>query len=321
MIEHSVSRRGRAALGVAVAAGVLLPTAVTATPAAAADPVVTCTSVTPGLAAKLSKDLGVALRGRASSVAVSLYDRKTGTSCAYRAASKYDSASVVKVTVLGALLYDAQKQRRTLTATEKNLASAMITKSDNDSTTKLWRQLGVTKVKAFLTATKMTQTVPGSGGYWGLTQITARDQARLLSMLITANNGVLTEANRQYVLYLMRAVVPSQRWGVPAGAPSGIGVQVKNGWLPRATHAWRVHSIGAFIGGGRSYTLTVLSQDNATMNDGVNTIQSIARIVHRDLNPGVALSDTVQPPAAPQEAVPAVPEAPGKALVTAATRS
>ncbi|MFF8290503.1 serine hydrolase [Streptomyces sp. NPDC016309] len=300
----------------AVALGVLLPTAATATPAAAVTPAVACTSQKAGLAAKLVKDINAALAGRKSTTAILVNDRITRTSCVLRPDTQFDSASVVKTTVLATLLWDAQKTKRALTATEKSRATAMITKSDNDATTALWKQLGVTKVKGFLTAAGMTRTVPGSGGYWGLTQITARDQQKLLA-LITAKNTVLTDASRGYILQLMNAVIPSQRWGTPAGAPATAKVHVKNGWLPRATHGWRVHSIGAFTGTAHNYQLTVLTHDNAAMQDGINTIQAVARVVHADLNPTAARSDSFVPPAAPQEAVPAVPGRAAQDLVTA----
>ncbi|MFB6817034.1 serine hydrolase [Streptomyces sp. NPDC056347] len=317
-----ISRRARGALSVALAAGVLVPVALTAAPAAAATPTVSCTSGKAGLAAKLSKDITAALKGRKSTTAVALYDRTTKTNCTLRATTTYDSASVVKATVLATLLWDNKKHGRYLTQREINLATAMITKSDNDATTSLWKQLGVTKVKGFLKAAGMTHTVPGSGGYWGLTQITAQDELRLLHLL-TVKNSVLSDNSRTYELGLMKKVVASQRWGTPAGAPSGVTVQVKNGWLPRATHGWRVHSIGAFTGKGHDYAITVLTHDNKTMNDGINTVQAVARAVHKDLNPAVAASatTTVAPPAAPQEAVPAVPEAPAVRMLTATPRS
>ena len=56
----------------------------------------------------------------------------------------------------------------------------------------------------------------------------------------------------------------AQRRGVPAGAPTSVTVHVKNGWLPRATHGWRIHSIGAFTGPKGWYTIVVLTQDNPT---------------------------------------------------------
>lgn len=289
MTTPHISRRARGALCAALATGVLAPVALGAAPAAAATPTASCTSGRAGLAAKLSKDITAALKGRKSTTAVALQDRTTGTTCTLRSTSKYDSASVVKATVLATLLWDSAKHNRHLTQRETTLSTAMITKSDNNATTGLWKQLGAAKVAAFLKAAGMTHTTPGSGGYWGLTQITAQDEQRLLSLL-TAKNSVLSDNARAYELGLMRKVIPSQRWGTPAGAPATATVQLKNGWLQRATHGWRVHSIGAFTGNGHDYVLTVLTQDNKTMSDGVNTIQAVARAVHKDLNPRVIRS-------------------------------
>ena len=206
MKRHSIPRRRRGALCAAAALGVLVPITVSATQdsAGAATPAVACTSQKAGLAAKLVTDITAALKGRASTTAVLVNDRVTKTSCILRPDTQFDSASVVKVTVLATLLWDAQKTGRQLTATEKSRATAMITKSDNDATSALWKQLGTTKVKGFLTAVGMTKTVPGANGYWGLTQITARDQQKLLGML-TAKNNVLTDASRGYVLQLMNS--------------------------------------------------------------------------------------------------------------------
>ncbi|MGW3570662.1 serine hydrolase [Streptomyces sp. NPDC000941] len=277
------SRLVQGALSVALAAGLLVaPTAGggTATAAGAWRPV--CTSARPGLAIKLSTDIATALRGRPEAVAIALRDPATNTVCILRGNRAFDSASVVKVTVLATLLWDADQRHRQLTARESELATAMITKSDNAATSTLWRQLGADKVAAFLRAAGMSRTVPGTNNHWGLTQITARDQMRLLD-LVTNPNPVLSDSARAYILDLMGKVVPSQRWGTPAGAPDTVQSHVKNGWLSRATHGWRVHSIGVFTGNGPSYTITVLTQDNRTMAAGVATVEAVARAVHRDL--------------------------------------
>ncbi|MGA5192692.1 serine hydrolase [Streptomyces exfoliatus] len=305
-MTHHVSLRTRVLPAVA-AVGMLVPVVAGAAPASAATaPQVSCTSGKAGLAAKLQRDITAALATRTGTVAVGLRDRTTNTTCTLRATSSYDSASVVKVTVLATLLWDAKKTNRYLTSRETSLATAMITKSDNAATTALWNQLGVTKVKGFLAAAGMTRTVPGSGGYWGLTQINVTDEQRLLS-LITARNTVLSDNSRAYILKLMGNVVTSQKWGTPAGAPSSVSVHVKNGWLQRATRGWRVHSIGAFKGGGHDYTISVLTDGNSTMNYGVNTIQAVAKVIHRDLTPTVSAASRYTPTTTPKEAYVAVP--------------
>ncbi|WEO97282.1 serine hydrolase [Streptomyces sp. FXJ1.172] len=308
-MDSRTSRR-TGALRAALGAALLIPaaTAVTAaaTPAAAVTPAVSCTSAKAPLAAKLQKDITAALANRTSTVALGLYDRSTGTTCTLRATSAYDSASTVKVTVLATLLWDAKKHNRYLTDTEDSLATAMITASDNDATSKLWKQLGMTKIKGFLAAAGMTKTVPGTGGYWGLTQENVTDEQRLLGLL-TARNSVLSDNSRAYILKLMGQVIPAQRWGTPAGAPSTVAVHVKNGWLQRSTHGWRVHSLGTFNGAGHDYMISVLTQDNSTMDYGVTTIQNIAEAIHKDLVPTTSATAVYIPTSRPSEAFVAVP--------------
>ncbi|MGW3952724.1 serine hydrolase [Streptomyces sp. NPDC004752] len=286
-MNHRISRRA-AVLAAGVGAAALVPGLVVAAPAVAATapaataPAVSCTSAEADLAAKLKKDITAALAGRKGTVAVGLYDRTSRTTCTLRPTTAYDSASVVKVTVLATLLWDAKEHNRYLTDREATLAKAMITKSDNDATSKLWKQLGLTKIKGFLAAAKMTQTEPGTNGHWGLTQITVTDEQKLLK-LVTAKNTVLSDNSRAYLRKLMGQVVSSQRWGTPYGAPSDVSVHVKNGWLQRSTHGWRVHSVGTFDGRGHDYMITVLTHGNSTMNYGIGTIQGVAKAIHKDL--------------------------------------
>ncbi|MGW6095834.1 serine hydrolase [Streptomyces sp. NPDC055157] len=280
------SRRGVAAV---LATSSLLAVFTTTAPASASTAGATvggskvvCTSGKPGLASRLSHDIAGALSGRQDTSALALYDRITGTTCELRADTHFDSASVVKVTVLGALLRQAEEAHRKLTPQEVKLTTAMITKSDNDATSALWHQIGSAGFKKFLALADMRHTVPGSGGSWGLTQITAGDELRLMQLL-TTENSVLTATSRAYALDLMEHVTTGQRWGVPAGSPASATVHVKNGWLPRATDGWRVHSVGAFTGSGHDYGMTVLSSGNLTMDYGIATIEEAARVIHRDL--------------------------------------
>jgi len=263
----------------------------------AASPVSCSSSRQPALAAKLAADIQAARSGRVSSVAVGVDDPGAGLVCWFNPSAPFDSASVVKVTILAALLRTATAQHRYLTQREASLATAMITRSDNNATSALWAELGPGALRNFLSLARMTQTSLGQGGYWGLTQITAHDEILLLRLLASPN-PVLGNTSRSYALGLMARVVPAQRWGVPAGAPVSLTTHVKNGWLPRSTHGWRIHSIGCFTGPGRTYSIVVLTQDNPTMAYGVSSVEAIARVIHRDLNPGA----TSAPPAAPARA-------------------
>jgi hypothetical protein len=249
----------------------------------------------PKLAARIARGIHAALSGRASAVAVRVYDKSEDLNCWLNATTHFDSASVVKVTILGTLLREAETQHRQLTSSEVRLARLMITQSDNSAASALWAHVGRGRLRYFLGRAGMKQTQLGPGGYWGLTQITAHDELLLMNLLMYPNT-VLDAASRAFALNLMAQVIPAQRWGVPAGAPADLTVHVKNGWLPLATHGWRIHSIGCFTGHQRGYSIVVLTQDNPTMAYGITTIERVAQVIHRQLNPAAT---AFRPPSTP----------------------
>ena len=238
----------------------------------------------PALAARLTRDIHAARRDRLSTVAVRVDDPGKRLGCWLHSARHFDSASVVKVTILGALLRKALDHHRYLTDTEAARASAMITRSDNDAASALWAALGRSYLQHFLHLAAMKQTVLGPGGYWGLTQITAHDQVLLLRLLLHQ------EPSTRPRLTPLRADPdgpghPLPTLGCPGRRARRLTVHVKNGWMPRPDHGWRMNSIGCFTGRRGDYAIVVLTQDNPTLAYGIGTIEAIARAIHRDLNP------------------------------------
>ena len=275
---------------------VIAATSFTAAPAASAAQI--CTSATnPTLAAKMSKDIASSYSDRTSHVGVEVIDPAAGIgiTCGLNNTWRFYSASTVKVTILAALLRKAGEQHRSLTAKEKSKAWSMITVSDNNAATYLWNDVGMSWLQHFLNLAHMTHTMLGRGGYWGLTLETAYDESLLLQLLVRPNS-VLTPSNRSYELHLMANVIASQRWGTPAGVPSGFAVHVKNGWLPVPGYGWFINSLGAFTKTGQTYTVDILTDRNATMSYGVTTVQDIAQAINRDLHSS-AVSRV--PPSAP----------------------
>jgi hypothetical protein len=288
-----ITEAGRAGHPAAEGSGTI---ALTASASSAAAPI--CSSAShPALAARISKNIAAAMEGRSSVVGLAVDDRVTGVTCKFHPHWHFDSASVVKVTILSALLRKLQQEHRSLTAKQRQLATQMITVSDNNAASTLWAETGRPALQHFLDLAGMNETELGPSGYWGLTLITAHDELTLLKVL-TSTNSVLTTASRNYVLGLMARVVSYERWGVPAGAPTAVTVHVKNGWLPLPTHGWRINSIGSFSGHGRNYMIVVLTMDNPTMAYGVDTVQDIAEVINRALNPGTA---SVIPAATPNK--------------------
>jgi beta-lactamase class A len=238
------------------------------------------------IAARMSQGIRAVLHRRASIVAIRVQDPYLGIGCWYREGRHFDSASAVKATILGALLRKAQAQDRGLTARERRLAWRMITESDNGAATALWDDVGMYRLGRFLRLAGMRQTILGRNGYWGLTRITAHDELILLRHLLQPN-PVLTRAARRYELHLMARVVPAQRWGVPAGVPDTFTVHVKNGWAPLPpVPGWFVNSVGCFTHSDRNYSVVVLTQGNPSMQYGVATVEDVAEVINRGLNPG-----------------------------------
>jgi beta-lactamase class A len=246
------------------------------------------------LAARLSGDIAAAIRGRSGSIAIRVEDVRTGVECRYNEGRRSHSASVVKATILAALLYWRQHTHTSLTPAEKREATLMIEYSDNNAATYLWNDVGHARLNQFVKAATMTETELNSGGYWGLSEITARDELQLMRLL-TEHNSVLTDSSRAYELNLMNHVVSYERWGVPAGAPSGLTAYVKNGWLNDPV-LWVINSIGAIEGHGRDYKMAILTYDNPGEQYGINTVQAIAEAANHDLNAGLPAAGTPRAP-------------------------
>lgn len=270
---------------------------------------VECTSSNHKLAKKLAADIAEALASRESMASLSFFDRPTGTSCTSDAAKKYDGASVTKTVILGALLY---QKGGTLTEAEDSLARKMIIDSDNTAATTLWKQLSdlkdpkkpdPVKIQEFLDKAGMGSTVLDKEGSWGLTQVTANDQARLLRLFTGADDSVLGSRSRSYALELMNQVQSLQRWGATAGAPLDSVVHVKNGWLQRSQNPdvdsfdrgdWKVNSMAALTENGYGSGLVVLTENNRVPEGhptnegwdyGIETIETVSRAIYRDVYP------------------------------------
>lgn len=194
----------------------------------------------------------------------------------------YDTASIIKVDILAALMLKAQDAGRHLTAQERAQAEPMIRHSDNTAANALWRQIG--RAPGLEAANKrlgLTATKGGPGAKWGLTQTTARDQIRLLRAVFddtapSAPTRALNEESRTYIRSLMSRVAGDQAWGVSAAADSQWAL--KNGWLQRnTTGLWDVNSVGHITANGHRYLVAVLSNGSASMSDGVALVEKAAR--------------------------------------------
>jgi Beta-lactamase enzyme family len=254
----------------------------TAAPASAATAPICASAQHPRAAATMSASIAATLAGRPHSVVgLAALDPAFGVGCSLRATAHFYAASVVKVTILSALLL---KTGGRLTGAQQNLASAMITQSNNSAATTLFDEVGMTSMQYFLNRAGMHQTILSSA--WGLTQITPEDELTQLRVL-AAPGTLLSNSARAYVLGLMAKVTASQRWGVSFDAPANVTVHIKNGWLPYPFSSdWRINSLGVFIGTNINYQVAILTApaaDGQSESYGIATVQAVAGIINRNL--------------------------------------
>ncbi|WP_103516635.1 serine hydrolase [Streptomyces sp. SM10] len=205
-------------------------------------------------------------------MSVAVLDTESGATAAYGDGT-FDTASVVKVDILAALLLLTQDEGRELTAAEHTYAEAMIRRSDNASATRLLEVIGgeerldAANERLGLTSTKAAHA-------WGLTQTTASDQVRLLQA-VCGTDSELSADSRAYLTGLMGQVEADQRWGVSAAGSSAV---LKNGWMPRTTTGlWDINSIGSVESGGHTLLVAVLSRGHATKEAGITLVESAAK--------------------------------------------
>ncbi len=259
--------------GAAVSSSSATPSEVAASGEASVEPVTRPTVDRAALLADAMESVSVP---DGAELSVAVLDMESGESAAFGDGS-FDTASIVKVDVLAALLLQAQDAGRELTSAEKTYATAMIENSDNASTSALWETIG--RAEGLAAANErlgLTATEGGEGMLWGLTQTTAADQLTLLQQVF-GDDSELSEASRAYLRGLMGRIAVDQRWGVSAVA-DGSQWALKNGWLPRSTTGlWDINSIGRVTVDGRDCLVAVLSDGNATKAEGVALVEAAAR--------------------------------------------
>jgi beta-lactamase class A len=229
------------------------------------------------------------LQARSGNITAAVYDLATRQLSVWRpGVEDEDTASIVKVDILATLLHEAQEANRSLTASEEELATAMIEQSDNDAATALWDDVGGnTAVAAFDQLVGMEDTQPGTDGYWGLTTTTAVDQIRLLQAVVEPGS-LLSEASRAYELGLMENIEAGENWGVSSGPPSGVTVALKNGWLPLDDDYtdWQINSIGWIDGDSEDYLIAVLTNGDSSETYGIDTVEGLSSMVWTQIGTG-----------------------------------
>jgi beta-lactamase class A len=191
-----------------------------------------------------------------------------GTLHGYRRWRVVPSASLLKAMLLVAYLNKSSVRARDLTDDERRLLGPMIRWSDNDAAGIVLGRVGETRLNRLAERVGMVHFRLRSP--WGLSEVTAGDQARFFFRI----DKYVVAGHRPYARRLLRTIVPSQRWGMPPAVPSGWTIFFKGGW---GTGTGRVtHQSALLQNGSTRLAISVLTEWNPSHAYGTATIRGIA---------------------------------------------
>jgi hypothetical protein len=193
-------------------------------------------------------------------------------------------ASVAKVYILLTYLDKLAREQREPDSEEVFWLEAMIEESDNPSATRLWRLSGgFDGISNFLRAKGLPPIEPPENhDEWGTMRASAIDVGLLLSQLY--QGWLLDPAGSALALDLLANVIEEQAWGVGiARQESGIiRTYFKNGWYPEE-EGWIVNSAGIVAGPSGNYVIVLLTDQQPTMEGGIEYIEAAVRFVRSRL--------------------------------------
>ena len=169
----------------------------------------------------------------------------------------HNSASVVKVLFMIALLREPDVRHDDLTGSEKALLEPMIQRSDNQAATAIFNRVGEPALYELADDIGLDHftTQPT----WGLTTITAGSQARFFSRI----EEYIPKRHRGYAMHLLTQIVPSQRWGIPPVAPGNWTLHFKGGWS--GAPSWRVNQVMLLRHAPRRFSVAILTREQPAM--------------------------------------------------------
>jgi beta-lactamase class A len=181
----------------------------------------------------------------------------------------HNSASVVKVMFMVALLREPGVRDDDLTDSERSLLRAMITHSDNGAANAIFQRVGEAALYRLARDAGLdhftTQPV------WGLSTITAGSQARFMYRI----ERYIPKRHRAYAMRLLTQIVKRQRWGIPPVAPAGWTLYFKGGWSGRPS--WRINQVMLLRKPPRRFSLAVLTREQPSKDYGEHSIEGVAK--------------------------------------------
>ena len=198
----------------------------------------------------------------------------------FRGARTAPAASVIKAMLLVAYLRQPAVRNRRLHEDERALLEPMIRVSDNAAGIRVAALLGEGRVERLARAARMRdfEWVYEPGWLGGLSQISARDQARFMRRY----ERFVPARHRRFARHLLRSVVSWQRWGIASVRHRGWRLYFKGGWGIADDAVGSVSHQVAFLERGHCRLgLAILTEHNPSTAYGNETLHGVAsRLLH-----------------------------------------
>ena len=221
------------------------------------------------------------LNSRGGHTALAVVDTE-GRMSGVRTNDQFITGSVVKAMLLVAYLrrLDANGQHY-VDSNSNNILYPMIHVSDNNAATQCWNIVGNSGLYAVAKVAGMTHfsvdTSASWGGEWGAALLTAHDQAKFFFEM----DSLIPKEFVGYARNLLSNIAGYEAWGIPTVArPLGYTVFFKGGWRP-SPDTYLVHQIARLEKDGHRFSIAIMTDGDADMQYGIDTIQGTAQALLR----------------------------------------
>jgi Beta-lactamase enzyme family len=195
----------------------------------------------------------------------------------YRRHRTVPAASVFKVMLMTAYLRQDSVRTRTLNNSDKSLLGPMITFSDNASASRINNMLGAGPINRLARSANM-RNFQYVAHPWGLTRVSAADQARFMFRL----ERYIPKRHERYARYLLSHIVKWQRWGIAQTKHPYWRLFFKSGW---GTGTGRVDHQVAFLKrrDGKRIAVAIMTEFSPDHAYGKRTLRGVAARLLADL--------------------------------------
>jgi beta-lactamase class A len=226
----------------------------------------------------LSPSLAAYLEGIGGNVDAVVYDVARQVYYTYNASAQFITGSSMKVPIMLTFLDMTEREGREPDAHEMSLLTTMIENSNNDSASELYYGEigGAAGVARYLQRIGISGLSPDPNA-WGYSLITPQAMVDLLTLLYEGK--ILTPSDRDLAFTLMEDIETDQQVGVGDTAPAEALVAMKDGWLPGPDGLWAMNSSGIVMAGKETYIVSVYTQEQNSLEDGLAIVRHVCRSV------------------------------------------